>query len=82
VIHLGVWSVTHDGMKPSKNHEKPTASNEKEIYLNACAKNCLFELFGMDTFKQVFTITIANEIWLKLHDPHDSTRSVCKKNIA
>jgi hypothetical protein len=40
-IDLGVWRVTRDGMKPPKNPEKPTTSEEKEIHLNARAKNCL-----------------------------------------
>jgi hypothetical protein len=29
VVDLGVWRVTRDGMKPPKNPEKPTASEEK-----------------------------------------------------
>ena len=28
---LGVWRVTRDGMKPIKNLDKPTKSEEKEI---------------------------------------------------
>ena len=39
VVDLGVQRVTHDGMKPPKNFEKLTASDEKEIHLNARAKN-------------------------------------------
>jgi hypothetical protein len=31
VIDLGVWRVTRDGMKPPKNSEKPTTSEEKEM---------------------------------------------------
>ena len=30
-VDLGVWRVTHDGMKPIKNPDKPTKSEEKEI---------------------------------------------------
>ena len=48
-VDLGVWRVTHDGMKPIKNLEKPTKSDEKEIHFNARAKNCLFESFSMET---------------------------------
>jgi hypothetical protein len=29
VVDLGVWRVTRDGMKPPKNLEKPTTSEEK-----------------------------------------------------
>jgi hypothetical protein len=47
-IDLGVWRVTRDGMKPPKNPEKPTTSEEKEIHLNARAKNCLYESLSMD----------------------------------
>ena len=42
-VDLGVWRVTHDKMKPIKNPDKPTKSEEKEIHFNARAKNCLFE---------------------------------------
>jgi hypothetical protein len=52
-------------MKPPKNLEKPTTSEEKEIHLNARAKNCLYESLSMDIFNQVFTLKTANEIWLK-----------------
>ena len=41
-VDLGVWRVSHDGMKPIKNLNKPTKSEEKEIHFNARAKNCLF----------------------------------------
>ena len=43
VVDLGVWRVTRDGIKPIKNLDKPTKSEEKEINFNARAKNCLFE---------------------------------------
>ena len=65
-VDLGVWRVTHDGMKPIKNPEKPTKSDKKEMHFNARAKNCLFESFSMDVFNQVFTLNTAYEIWLKL----------------
>jgi hypothetical protein len=66
-VDLGVWRVTRDGMKPPKNPKKPTTSEEKEIYLNARANNCLYESLSMDIF---------NEIWLKLHELHDDTSNV------
>ena len=50
VVDLGVWRVTRDGMKPIKNPNKPTKSEEKEMHFNARAKNCLFESFSMDVF--------------------------------
>ena len=37
-VDLGVWRVTRDGMKPIKNPEKPTKSEEKEIHFNARVK--------------------------------------------
>jgi hypothetical protein len=55
-----------------KNPEKPTASDEKEIHLNARGKNCLYESFSIDIFNQVFILTKANEIWLKLHEIQDN----------
>ena len=76
VVDLGVWRVTHDGMKPIKNLDKPTNSEEKEIYFNARAKNCLFESFSVDVFNQVFTLNMAHEIWLKLPELHDGTTNV------
>jgi hypothetical protein len=61
-VDLGVWRVTRDGMKSPKNPEKPTTGEEKEIHLNARAKNCLYESLSMDIFNQVFTLKTANEI--------------------
>jgi hypothetical protein len=75
-VDLGVWRVTLNGMKPPKNLEKPTTSEEKEIPLNARAKNCLYESLSMDIFNQVFTLKTANEIWVKLHELHDSTSNI------
>jgi hypothetical protein len=80
-VDLGVWRVTREGMKPPKNSEKPTMSEEKEIHLNASTKNCLYESLSMDIFNLVFTLKTANEIWLKLHELHDDTSiSVRKKH--
>ena len=31
-VDLGVWRVTHDGMKPIKNPNKPTKSEEKKSF--------------------------------------------------
>jgi hypothetical protein len=76
VVDLGIWRVTRDGMKPSKNPEKLTTSEEKEIHLNARAKNCLYESLSMKFFNQVFTLKITNEIWVKLHEFHDGTSNV------
>jgi hypothetical protein len=75
-VDLGVWRVTRKGMKPPKHLEKPTTSEEKEIHLNARAKNCLRESLSMDIFNQVFTLKTANKIWLKLHELHDDTSNV------
>jgi hypothetical protein len=36
----------------------------------------LYESLSMDIFNQVFTLKIANEIWLKLHELHDGTSNV------
>jgi hypothetical protein len=82
VIDLGVWRVTRDGMKPPKNLEKPTMSEEKEIHLNASAKNCLYESFSMDIFNQVFTLKTANEIWLKLQSSMTAHQMSVSENIA
>jgi hypothetical protein len=79
VVDLGVWRVTRDGRKPPKNLEKPFTSEEKEIHLNARAKNCLYESLSMEIFNHVFTLKIANEIWLKLHELHDDTSNVCEQ---
>jgi hypothetical protein len=65
-------------MKPPKNHEKLTTSGEKN-YLNARAKNCLYESLSMKIFNQVFILKIANEIFLKLHELHDGTSNVCEQ---
>ena len=75
-VDLGVWRVTRDGMKPIKNPDKPTKSEEKGINFNARAKICLFEYFSMDVFNQVFTLNSAHKIWLKLQELHDGTSNV------
>jgi hypothetical protein len=64
-VDLSVWRVTRGGMKPPKNSEKLTTSEEKKVHLNARAKNCLYEFLSMEIFNQVFTLKIVNEIWLK-----------------
>jgi hypothetical protein len=43
-------------MKPPKNPEKFTTSEEKEIHLNARTKICLYESLIMEIFNQVFTL--------------------------
>jgi hypothetical protein len=63
-------------MKPRKNPEKLTTSEEKQIHLNARVKNCLYESLSMEIFNQVFTLKTANEIWLKLQELHDGTSNV------
>jgi hypothetical protein len=45
-VDLGVWRVTCEGMKPPKNLEKPTTSEEKEIHLNARAKIACINLLA------------------------------------
>jgi hypothetical protein len=75
-VDLGVWRVTRDGMKPPKNPEKLTMSDDKEIPLNARAKNWLYKSLSMEIFNQVFTFKTANEIWRKLHELHDTTSNV------
>jgi GTP-dependent phosphoenolpyruvate carboxykinase len=34
----------------------------------------------MKIFNQIFTLKTANEIWLKLHEPHDDTVSAINPN--
>lgn len=75
-IDLGVWRVTHDRMKHLKNVKKPTRSDEKKIYLNTRAKDCLFAYFSLEIFNQVFTLTKAIEIWLKLHELYNRTSNL------
>jgi hypothetical protein len=75
-VDLSVWRVSRDGIKPPKNPEKLTTSEEKEIHLNARAKNCLYESLSMEIFNQVFTLKIAKDIFLKLHELHDGTSNV------
>jgi hypothetical protein len=75
-VNIGVWRVTSDGMKPPKTLEKLTASDKKEIHLNARAKNCLYESLSIEIFNQICTLKNANEIWLKLHEHHDDTSNV------
>jgi hypothetical protein len=76
VVDLGVWRVTCDGMKPPKNPGKLTVSEEKEIHLNARAKNCLYESLSIEILNEVFTLKPANEIWLKFHELQNDTSNV------
>jgi hypothetical protein len=82
VVDLGVWRVTRYRMKLPKNPEKLTASDKKEIHLNARAKNCLHESLSIAILNQVFTLKTANEIWLKLHEPMKTRLMSMSKNIA
>jgi hypothetical protein len=43
---LGVWRVTRDGMKPPKNPENLTTSDEKEIHLNVRDKIACMNLLA------------------------------------
>jgi tRNA G18 (ribose-2'-O)-methylase SpoU len=54
-------------------------SEEKEIHLNARAKNCLYESLSMENFNQVFTSKTANAIWLKFHELHGGTSNVSEQ---
>ena len=72
IVDLGAWRLTCDGMKPPHNPDKLTMSEEKEIHLDARAKNYLYESLSLDIFNQIFILKIANEIWLKLHELHAS----------
>ena len=45
-VDLGVWRVTHDGMKPIKNLDKLIKSEEKEIHFKARAKNYCLNLLA------------------------------------
>jgi hypothetical protein len=45
-IDLGTWRVTRDDMKPPKNPEKPTTSEEKEIHLNTRVKIACMNLLA------------------------------------
>ena len=57
-------------MKPLKNPEKPSASDEKELQLNARARYCIFEYISIDVFNQIYAHK-ANEILLKLQGHND-----------
>jgi hypothetical protein len=54
VIDLGVWRITHDGMKPPKNPEKLTASDEKEIQIYANIKR-FATAFKLDQYFTLIT---------------------------
>lgn len=81
VVEFGVQRVTHNGLKPLKNPEKPMMSDEKENCLSSRAKNCLFESFSIDIFNQIFNLTKANKIWLKLHELQDNIRIVREQKL-
>jgi hypothetical protein len=72
-VDLGVRRITWDGIKPLENLKKLTTCDEKEIHLNARAKNFLFEPLSMEIVNQIFKIIRANEICLKSYELHDDT---------
>ena len=45
-VDLGVCRVTRDGIKPIKNPDKPTKSEEKEIHFNARVKIACLNLLA------------------------------------
>jgi hypothetical protein len=45
VVDLDVWRVTHEGMTPPKNPDKPTTSEEK-IHLNVELKIACMNLLA------------------------------------
>jgi hypothetical protein len=59
VVDLSVWRVTRDGMKPSKNPEKLSASDKKESHLNARAKIACMNLLA-------WTFSIKYLLWKML----------------
>jgi hypothetical protein len=62
-----------------KDPEKLTASDEKEIHLNARTKICLYESLSMEICNKLFTMKTANEIWLKFLELHDCTSNAHKQ---
>jgi hypothetical protein len=56
--------------------EKRITSEEKEIYFNGRARNCLYEFLSMHIINHIFTLKTANKIWLKLHELHDITNNI------
>lgn len=55
-------------MKTQKKSKETKCEWWKEIYLDAIAKNCLFESSIVNIINQVFTLPKTNEILLKLHE--------------
>jgi hypothetical protein len=82
VVDLGVWRVTRDGMKPPKNPEKLTTSEEKEVHLNARAKNCLYEPLSMEIFNQVFTLKLLMRFGLNCMSSMTAHPISVSKNIS
>lgn len=74
---LKCLAITKDGIKPLI--KKPTIRlqyTKKKIHLNSKASNCIFQCTNTDVFKQVYTLTKANQILLKLKEIHDSFSNV------
>lgn len=44
-------------------------------------KKKFISMLEPNIFIQIFTLTKANEDWLKLHELHDNSSNVCEKKI-
>jgi hypothetical protein len=53
---------------------KPLKSPDKTIPIDYM--DCLFESSSVDVFNQVFTLTKANEMWIKLQELYNGSSNV------
>jgi hypothetical protein len=68
-------------MKPHKNPNYLTTSDEKEIHLNARAKIFLYKFLNIDIFNQVFTLKMLMRVGLNYMSSM-TTHLMSTKNIA
>jgi hypothetical protein len=52
---------------------------KKKFTLMLELKIAYMDLLAWKFFNQIFTLNIANEIWLKLHELHEDTSNVCEQ---
>ena len=68
--------MTEKGMKPLVRPDNPTKVDEKELHLNATARNAIFESLSIEVFNRVYDLKSAHEIWTTLKELHNGSNDV------
>jgi hypothetical protein len=78
-IDLDIWGVTRDVIKPIKNLEKLTTSDEKRNLSKCLSQNCFLSL-SMETLTKYLHSNPSKNL-VKISLVNDSTNNVLEQNI-